>query len=145
MLDPDFSNTLTKSSIERLASSDEFESVREVQEFFADYSPLTSSHFSLSLLPTPLSIPPPGVSPRSVISLYGDSPNKWDSISGGNDGNSLERHVQGIVALCLSLKKKPVIRWEKMSGMAKRLGEEVLVGVDDLSMLSIPQFNDRLR
>lgn len=33
--------------------------------------------------------------------------------------------MQGILALLLSLKKKPVIRWEKMSGVAKKLAEDV--------------------
>jgi vacuolar protein sorting-associated protein 45 len=38
---------------------------------------------------------------------------------------SYERHVQGLVALLLSLKKKPVIRYERNSAMAKKLGQEV--------------------
>lgn len=39
---------------------------------------------------------------------------------------SFDRHVQGLVALLLSLKKKPLIRYERMSQMAKKLGQEVL-------------------
>lgn len=34
-----------------------------------------------------------------------------------------------MLALLLSLKKKPAIRWEKMSGTAKRLAEEVGVAM----------------
>lgn len=35
--------------------------------------------------------------------------------------------MQGIIAVLLSLKKKPVIRYERMSSMAKKLGMEVQV------------------
>lgn len=35
--------------------------------------------------------------------------------------------MQGITAVLLSLKKKPVIRYEKMSPMAKKLGIEIQV------------------
>ena len=36
--------------------------------------------------------------------------------------------MQGITAVLLSLRKKPVIRYEKMSPMAKKLGLEIQVG-----------------
>jgi hypothetical protein len=35
--------------------------------------------------------------------------------------------VQGLVAVMLSLKKKPVIRYEKMSSMARKLANELQV------------------
>ncbi|KAG0701390.1 Sec1-like protein [Suillus ampliporus] len=101
-----FSNILSKPAIERLADVDEFEVVREVQEYFADYAPLLPCLFSLNHIPT------------SEKPLYGSSPNVWDS-------PALERSVQGIMAVLLSLKKKPVIRYEKTSGMARKLASEV--------------------
>ncbi|KAJ8595239.1 Sec1-like protein [Rhizopogon salebrosus TDB-379] len=101
-----FSGILSKAAIERLADVDEFEVVREVQEYFADYAPLLPCLFSLNHTPT------------SEKPLYGSSPNVWDS-------TALERSVQGIIAVLLSLKKKPVIRYEKTSGMAKKLANEV--------------------
>ncbi|KAF8555720.1 Sec1-like protein [Imleria badia] len=101
-----FSNVLSKSLIERLAEVDEFEVVREVQEYFADYAPLLPCLFSLNHLPT-VNRP-----------LHGSSPNSWDNIA-------LEHSVQGIIAVLLSLKKKPAIRYEKMSGMARKLANEV--------------------
>lgn len=135
----DFTNVLSKAQIERLAEADEHELVREVQarqtsaasvrgtnsdfvlgstqEYFADYSPLTSSHFSLSLLPTPLHPSPH----QKTIALYGDSPNTFATSS-----PALSRHVEGLTALLLSLKKKPIIRYERMSGQAKKLGQEIL-------------------
>lgn len=79
-----------------------------MQEHFADYAPLLPSLFSLNHVPT------------ASKPLYGTSPNSWDS-------KALERTVQGITAVLLSLKKKPVIRYEKMSGMAKKLAVEIQV------------------
>lgn len=79
-----------------------------LQEYFADYAPLLPCLFSLNHVPT-VSRP-----------LYGSSPNSWDN-------DALEHCVQGIIAVLLSLKKKPVIRYEKMSGMAKKLANEVQV------------------
>ncbi|CCM04124.1 uncharacterized protein FIBRA_06285 [Fibroporia radiculosa] len=101
-----FSNILSKTAIERLADSDEYEVVREVQEYFADYAPILPSLFSLNH------------TPDASHPVYGSSPNSWDP-------KALERAVQGIIAVLLSLKKKPVIRYEKSSLMAKKLGVEI--------------------
>ncbi|KAF9483372.1 Sec1-like protein [Pholiota conissans] len=101
-----FSNILTKTAIERLAQADEFEVVREVQEYFADYAPISPCLFSQNHTPSP-SRP-----------LYASSPNIWDS-------GALDSAMQTITAVLLSLKKKPVIRYEKMSPMAKKLGIEI--------------------
>ncbi|KAK4056428.1 vacuolar protein sorting-associated protein 45 [Microbotryomycetes sp. JL221] len=113
-----FTNVLKKSHIERLAEADQHELVsKPQQEYFADYSPLTSSHFSLNLMPTPLH---PSPSQR-VMALYGESPTSFSQAS-----NAFNRHVEGLSALLLSLKKRPIIRYERMSPMAKRLGQELL-------------------
>jgi len=79
-----------------------------VKEYFADYSPLLPSLFSLNHIPA------------ATNPLYGNNPNSWNP-------EALERSVQGITAVLLSLKKKPIIRYEKMSGMAKKLASEVQV------------------
>ena len=122
----DFSNILSKTAIGRLADVDEYEVVREVQvckhsrafwlsslmmglkEYFADYAPILPSLFSLNYVP------------NDTRPLYGASPNAWDP-------KALDRAVQGITALLLSLKKKPIIRYEKSSAMAKKLGAEIQV------------------
>ncbi|THH28265.1 hypothetical protein EUX98_g5925 [Antrodiella citrinella] len=101
-----FSNILSKTAIERLADVDEYEVVKEVQEYFADYAPLLPCLFSLNHFPT------------ASQPLYGSSPNAWDP-------KALNRTVQGVTAALLSLKKKPVIRYEKSSPMAKKLGVEI--------------------
>jgi hypothetical protein len=127
----DFSNILSKTSIERLADADEYEAVREVQvllclspsllakilllqEYFADYAPLLPCLFTLNYIPSP------------ATPLYGSSPGTWDT-------KALERHVQGLVAVMLSLKKKPVIRFERMSSMARKLAVELHVRFSPLS------------
>ncbi|KAG8993079.1 vacuolar protein sorting-associated protein 45 [Tulasnella sp. JGI-2019a] len=101
-----FSNVLTKRAIERLAEADSYELVKEVQEFFADYAPVLPYLFSLNYLPS------------EAVPLYGSAPNTWNA-------DALQRSAQGLAAVLLSLKKKPVIRYEKMSGMARKLGAEV--------------------
>ncbi|GAA6013487.1 hypothetical protein JCM10207_008867 [Rhodosporidiobolus poonsookiae] len=112
-----FTNVLKKSQIERLAEADEHELVREVQEYFCDYAPLTSSHFSLSLLPTPLH---PSATQRP-IALYGSSPAVFSPSS-----PALALHLSGLTALLLSLKKRPIVRYERMSGLARQLGQELV-------------------
>ncbi|KAG9018126.1 vacuolar protein sorting-associated protein 45, partial [Tulasnella sp. 427] len=101
-----FSNALTKRAIERLAEADTYEVVHEVQEFFADYAPILPSLFSLNHVPS------------ATQPLYGASSSEWDP-------DALTRSAQGLMAILLSLKKKPIIRYEKMSAMAKKLGSEV--------------------
>jgi len=51
-------------------------------------------------------------------------PSAWDLSA---ETGSFERHVDGLMALLLSLKKRPVIRYQRMSGMAKKLGHELSV------------------
>ena len=83
-----------------------------MQEYFADFAPLLPSLFSLNHTP---SVDEP---------LYSSNPNTWHD-------EALERSVQGITAVLLSLKKKPVIRYERMSAMAKKLGVEIQASLQD--------------
>jgi hypothetical protein len=78
-----------------------------LKEYYADYAPLLPSLFSLNHLST------------QADSIYGSSPNTWNPAA-------LERSVLGVIGVLLSLKKKPIIRYERMSGMAKKLGGEIL-------------------
>jgi hypothetical protein len=45
----DFSNILSKADLKKLAESDVMESVREVQEFYADYIPVGPKFFTLNI------------------------------------------------------------------------------------------------
>ncbi|KAG0249964.1 vacuolar protein sorting-associated protein 45, partial [Actinomortierella ambigua] len=100
-----FSNRLKKTAIEQLAEMDEHEVVREVQEFFADYYAINPECFSMNLDP-------------ESTSIYGDTWSTWNT-------ESFNRTVDGLVGVLLSLKKKPLIRYQKMSAMAKRLASEL--------------------
>lgn len=106
-----FTNVLDKSDIELLAEADEHEVVKEIQEYFADYLPINPALFSLS--PTSATAQSPPLSPWAA------NPHEWDKVA-------LDRHVQGLMAVLLSLKKKPVVRYERMSPLAKKLGEEIV-------------------
>ncbi|MCJ1260254.1 vacuolar protein sorting-associated protein 45 [Lobaria immixta] len=100
-----FSNVIRKSSLERLAEADDNEVVRSIQEYFADFNVVNPDLFSLDL-----SFP--------KHRLWGNNPDIWNP-------DSLQRCTEGIIALLLSLKKKPLIRYEKNSLMAKKLASEV--------------------
>ncbi|SOV09059.1 probable vacuolar protein sorting protein VpsB [Ustilago sp. UG-2017a] len=100
-----FTNILQKQDIELLAEADEHEVVKEIQEFFADYLPVNSDLFSLNIDTPPSRI-------------WADSPAAWDQ-------QGLDQHIKGLLALLLSLKKRPIIRYERMSSLAKKLGEEL--------------------
>ena len=101
----DFSNVIRKSSLERLAEADSNEVVKSVQEYFADYITVNPDLLSLDL-----------DFPRQRI--WSNNPDVWKT-------DSLQRCTEGVIALLLSLKKKPLIRYEKNSLMAKKLATEV--------------------
>lgn len=101
----DFSNIIRKSSLERLADADNNEVVKSVQEYFADYIVV-----NLDLLTLDLGFP--------KGRLWSNSPDIWNP-------DSLQRCTEGLIALLLSLKKKPLIRYEKNSSLAKKLATEV--------------------
>ncbi|QDS70432.1 hypothetical protein FKW77_009683 [Venturia effusa] len=100
-----FSNIVRKSSLERLAEADDHEVVRAVQEYFADYLVINPDLMSLDLS-----------TPKHRI--WGASSDSWNA-------DSLPRSTEGILALLLSLKKKPLIRYAKSSLLAKKLATEV--------------------
>ena len=100
-----FSNIIKKSSLERLAEADDHEVVKAVQEYFADYSVINSDLMSLNLN-----------YPRHR--LWSHSPDMWNT-------DDLQRTTEGVMALLLSLKKNPLIRYQKTSLMAKKLATEI--------------------
>ena len=100
-----FSNVIRKSSLERLAEADDHEVVRSVQEFFADYVVVNPDLFNLNL----------GFPKQR---LWSHSPDAWNT-------DALQRTTEGVIAVLLSLKKRPLIRYEKNSLLAKKLATEV--------------------
>ncbi|KAI8886728.1 Sec1-like protein [Backusella circina FSU 941] len=98
-----FSNTVRKADIEQLAEVDEHEVIREIQEYYGDYLAINPDFYSF------------GQDPHSI---FGHSSSSWDS-------DTFDQTVKGVLAVLLSLKKKPVIRYARASTMAKRLATEV--------------------
>lgn len=103
----DFSNLVRKSQIERMAEVDDYEVVTQVHEFYADYLANRSDLYSFGLL-----------APNYRIS--GDSLGMWD-------GSTFDRTVEGLVSVLLSLKKKPLIMYQKNSQQSNRLAKEISV------------------
>ena len=89
-----------------------------LQEYFADFTPILPCLFSLNHMPS------------ASKPLYGSTTNSWDF-------RALELAMQGVTAVLLSLRKKPVIRYEKMSPMAKKLGVEIQVKAMDIVRLIV--------
>src|ERR1700753_307486 len=101
----DFSNVVLKSSLERLAEADDHEVVRSVQEYFADFLVINPEFMSLDISP-----------PSRRV--WGTSPELWDP-------EALQRSTEAVIALLLSLKKKPLIRYARNSLLSKKLATEV--------------------
>ncbi|CAH1796939.1 unnamed protein product [Owenia fusiformis] len=94
-----FSNVISKQDVKVLAEADDQEVVREVQEFYGDYIAVSPHLFSLN--------------------IFGCCQGRtWQS-------TALQRSVQGLSAVMLSLKKCPMIRYQNSSEPAKRLAENL--------------------
>ncbi|KAK4169211.1 Sec1-like protein [Cladorrhinum sp. PSN259] len=100
-----FSNITKKSTLERLAEADDHEVVKLVQEYFLDYVVINPDLFSLNM-----ALP--------MHRIWSGNPDTWNT-------DSLQRTTEGLIAVLLSLKKKPLIRYQKTSPLAKKLASEV--------------------
>eukprot|EP00162_Nutomonas_longa_P010809 comp20167_c0_seq1/m.39847 comp20167_c0_seq1/g.39847 ORF comp20167_c0_seq1/g.39847 comp20167_c0_seq1/m.39847 type:complete len:593 (-) comp20167_c0_seq1:164-1942(-) len=97
-----FTNILKTTAIEQLASSDELEVVKSVQEYFADYYAINRDLYSFNIL--------------HLAGMY------------GAEGLQLKnRIVDGLTSVLLSLKRKPVIRYLEKSDMCKDIANELSV------------------
>lgn len=94
-----FSNIIAKADIKVLAEHDEQEVVKEVQELYMDYLAVNPHLFSIGLS-------------TCMTGLF------WNPIA-------LQRTVQGIIAVLLSLKKSPLIRFQANSKLCKDLGMRI--------------------
>ncbi|KAI6205190.1 Vacuolar protein sorting-associated protein 45 [Aphelenchoides besseyi] len=96
-----FSNIISKADIKRLAEADEHETVREVQEFYADMIPMAPHLCTLG-------------DPLCYETAFNMSPRLF------------RRALQGLGSVFLSLRKKPMIKFQRSSRDAQRLGEEMM-------------------
>ena len=102
LTDTDFSNIIKKSSLERLAEADDHEVVKSIVEYFADFIVINPDLCSLPL----------------TTRLFSSSADSWNH-------ESLTRTTEGVLAMLLALKKKPLIRYEKNSVLCRKLATEV--------------------
>lgn len=100
-----FSNILKDTQIHILADSDEHEAVQQVQEFYADFIAVDPCHFTLNIFSNHLYMLPVAMDP-SNLQHYCD------------------RIVDGISAVFLALKRRPIIRYQRTSDIAKRIAQE---------------------
>ncbi|KAK6257667.1 hypothetical protein QUC31_001126 [Theobroma cacao] len=100
-----FSNMLKDTQIHLLADSDEQEVVQQLQEFYADFIAVDPYHFMLNMPSNHHYMLPAVVDPSSLQHFC-------------------DRAVDGIGALFLALKRRPIIRYSRTSDIAKRIAQE---------------------
>ncbi|XP_011027370.1 PREDICTED: vacuolar protein sorting-associated protein 45 homolog isoform X2 [Populus euphratica] len=100
-----FSNILKDTQIHILADSDEQEVVQQVQEYYGDFVAIDPCHFTLSIPSNHMYMLPAVVDPPGLQHFC-------------------DRVVDGIAAVFLALKRRPVIRYQRTSDIAKRVAQE---------------------
>lgn len=111
-----FTNNLPIEFLEQIAEADEKEAVIEIQEHYADYLAVSDTLFHLN------------IKESLASSMKYASPTTAGIVnsSGGARSNAVfDRNVQGLLAVLLSLKKRPTIRYQKGSDSAEKLAREV--------------------
>lgn len=94
----------------------EYEYCFVLQEFYADFCAIDPFHFTLNIRNNHIYMLPTVVDPPGMQSFC-------------------DRAVDGIASLFLALKRRPVIRYQRTSDVAKRIAQETAVG--PLQMLNI--------
>ncbi|CAD5234787.1 unnamed protein product [Bursaphelenchus xylophilus] len=95
-----FSNIISKADVKLIAEADEHETVREIQEFYADMIPLA-----------------PHLGVLGIRDCYENAFNLSTIL--------FRRCLHGLASLMLSFRTKPSIRYQRTSRDAQRLGEEL--------------------
>ncbi|CAK7346831.1 unnamed protein product [Dovyalis caffra] len=96
---------LKDTQIHILADSDEQEVVQQVQEYYADFVAIDPYHFTLNIPSNRMYMLPAVVDPPGLQQFC-------------------DRVVDGIAAIFLALKRRPVIRYQRTSDIAKRIAQE---------------------
>ncbi|KAK4722144.1 hypothetical protein R3W88_012377 [Solanum pinnatisectum] len=100
-----FSNILKDTQLHMLADSDEHEVVQQLQEFYADFVALDAYHFTLNMAANHMYMLPAVVDPSGLQQFC-------------------DRIVDGISAVFLALKRRPIVRYSRTSDIAKRIAHE---------------------
>lgn len=100
-----FSNILKDTQLHMLADSDEHEVVQQLQEFYADFVALDPYHFTLNMAANHMYMLPAVVDPSGLQQFC-------------------DRVIDGVSAVFLALKRRPIIRYSRTSDIAKRIAHE---------------------
>lgn len=101
-----FTSFVADSQLAQIAEADEFEVVKQVQEYYADYYAVNPDLFSLNAFRTRELHQPEAY---------------WREA----ERSAFRRNVDGVLGLLLSLKKRPAVRYSRGSELAKRTAYEV--------------------
>lgn len=126
-----FTNLLPPSYLQDLADADCVqELVKEVQEYYADFCVVDESHFQIPV-------------PRNDALVAPKMPGQ--ASVGPHEVEAVDRFVQGLSALFLAVRKRPVIRFQRGSEVTRRLAEglyqltyKAQAGVFDFGLRSSP-------
>eukprot|EP01087_Luapelamoeba_hula_P003470 TRINITY_DN13278_c0_g1_i1.p1 TRINITY_DN13278_c0_g1~~TRINITY_DN13278_c0_g1_i1.p1 ORF type:complete len:564 (+),score=111.57 TRINITY_DN13278_c0_g1_i1:78-1769(+) len=95
-----FSNTIKNNYLEELAEADEHEVVQQVQEFYGDYYAVNTDLFTLNI-------------------------DSYFSVDNDAKAAALDRTYDGLMSLLLSLKKAPIIRYQRNSEVGTKIAQEL--------------------
>ncbi|PXF47576.1 Vacuolar protein sorting-associated protein 45 [Gracilariopsis chorda] len=104
-----FSNVVRRTLVEEIADADEMELVTEVREMYGDFFVLDRHLVSFEVCPCLDAI---------------------QSTSGAIQNPLLERTIDGVLAVLLSLKRRPDIRYQGSSPLCRNIGERLCVRID---------------
>jgi len=101
-----FSNVCKEEFLKSLAESDEFEVVRQVQEYYGDFYAVNPDLFHLNLFHT---------------KCLQQGENFWTE----RDRGLWRRNCDGILSALLALKRRPAVRYARSSELARKTAQEV--------------------
>lgn len=101
-----FSNLVTPDQLKAIAEADTHELVRQVQEYFADYYVMEDTLFHCN---------------QPLVRCLEQPRSYWT----GPDRDIYERGVTSLLSCLLSLKKRPVIRYQGSSELAKMMAVDI--------------------
>lgn len=101
-----FSNIVKDTHLQELAEADQQEVVSQVQEYFGDYVALEPHHFCVPVENEAVCLQPP----------------TWSLMQ---SSRVIDRTVEGLAGLMLSLKCRPHIRFQKSSDLCRRISNDL--------------------
>ena len=106
-----FSNIVPHDMLTRLGRADEFEVVRQVQEYYADFCAINEDFFHLR-------------QDKSLV-LSSSMSRTLES------GKIFDRNVQGILSVLLAIKRRPSqIRFQESSELARRIATDIVTQIE---------------